>query len=235
MSRPWRLLLAGVVAIILAAISVVAGVQLLKHPVDIKPPDRTSLLVVPVGVAGDEASIPDESVLSALSEDLCQSLNIEYSIAKPHILPKTLLTRETGQLRVDLALSDISQRYRRSGYFRVLGVTARDITIPNYNFLFGLADKHGFACMMSVHRLSWGADEELTRERIAKIALHEVGHTLGRGHTPDINSVMVYSDSLSGLDESGSRFTALDVTIILTKMPELAGKVIAADPADTDE
>ncbi len=235
MSRSWRLVLAGIVAVILATISVVAGVQLLKQPVDIKPPDQTSLLVVPFGVAGDETSLPDESVLSALIEDLRQSLNIEYSIAKPHILPKALLNRETGQLRADLALSDVSQRYRRSGYFRVLGVTASDITIPNYNFLFGLADRHGFACVMSVHRLSWGADEELTRERIAKIALHEVGHTLGRGHTPDVGSVMVYSDSLSGLDESGSRFTALDVSIILTKIPELAGKVIAVEPTDTDE
>lgn len=235
MSRPWRLLLAGVVAIILAAISVVAGVQLLKRPVDIKPPSQTSLLVVPVGVAGDEASLPDESVLSALIEDMRQSLDIEYSIAKPHILPKTLLNRETGQLRVDLTLSDVAQRYRRTGYFRVLGVTARDITIPNYNFLFGLAETSDFACMMSVHRLNWGADEELTRERIAKIALHEVGHTLGCGHTPDIESVMVYSDSLSGLDESGARFTPLDVSIILTKIPELAGKVIAAEPTVTDE
>ena len=235
MNRRWQLVLTGVVAVILATISLVAAVQLLKHPVDIKPPDQTSLLVVPVGVAGDEASLPDESALSALIEDLRRSLNIEYSIAKPYILPKTLLNRETGQLRVDLALSDIAQRYRRSGYFRVLGVTAKDITIPNYNFLFGLADTRGFACMMSVHRLSWGADEELTRERTAKIALHEVGHTLGRGHTPDIESVMVYSDSLSGLDESGSRFTALDVSIILAKIPELADEVIAAEPTGTDE
>lgn len=235
MSRRWRLVLAGVVAVVLAAISVVASVQLLKHPVDIKPPEQISLLVVPVGVAGDESSLPDESVLLALIEDLRQSLDIEYAIAEPYALPNTLLNRETGQLRVDLALSDVVQRYRRSGYFRVLGVTARDITIPNYSFLFGLADRRGFACVMSVHRLGWGADEKLARERTAKIALHEVGHTLGRGHTPDTKSVMVYSDSLSGLDESGSRFTPLDVSIILTKIPELAGKIIAAEPVDADE
>jgi archaemetzincin len=170
-----------------------------------------------------------------LIDDLRLSLDINYVIAKPYALPKTLLNRETGQLRVDLALSDVAQRYRRSGYFRVLGVTAKDITIPNYNFLFGLAETGDFACMMSVHRLSWGADEKLTRERIAKIALHEIGHTLGRGHTPDTDSVMVYADSLSGLDESGSRFTELDATIILTKIPELAGKIRVANPSDPEE
>ena len=235
MSRRWRLAITGIVAVILAVVSVAAAVRLLKHPVDIKPPDQISLLVVPVGVAGDKTSIPDESVLSLLIEDLRSSLDINYVIVKPYALPKTLLSRETGQLRVDLALSDVAQRYRRTGYFRVLGVTAKDITIPNYNFLFGLAETSDFACMMSVHRLGWGADEELARERIAKIALHEIGHTLGRGHTPDINSVMVYADSLAGLDESGSWLTELDATIILTKIPELAGKIIVKATAEAEE
>jgi len=235
MSRRWRHAITGVVAVILVIVSIVAAVRLLKHPLDIKPPDQISVLVVPVGVAGDEASLPDESVLPLLIEDLRSSLDINYVITNPYALPKTLLNRETGQLRVDLALSDVAQRYRRTGYFRVLGVTAKDITIPDYNFLFGLAETSDFACMMSVHRLGWGADEELARERTAKIALHEIGHTLGRGHTPDVESVMVYADSLAGLDESGSRFTALDVSIILTRIPGLTGKVIAAEPADTKE
>jgi len=209
-------------------------VQLLKHPVDIKPPEQIVLLVVPVGVTGDKASFPDKSVLSALIEDLRQSLDLKYVIGKPFTLPVALLNRETGQLRVDLALSAVVQRYRRSGYFRVLGVTAKDITARNYNFLFGLADAKDIGCVMSVHRLSWGADEALTRERIAKIALHEIGHTLGRGHTPDTKSVMVYSDSLAGLDESGSCFTPFDVSVIATKFPELAGKIKAGDPAVAD-
>jgi len=230
MSRRWRLAITGVVAVMLAIVSVIAAVQLLKHPMDIVPSDQISLLVVPIGVAGDETSLPDERVLLALIEDLRSSLDINYAIAKPYALPKTLLNRETGQLRADLALSDVAQRYRRSGYFRVLGVTARDITTPSYDFLFGLADTRGFACVMSVHRLRWGADEELTRERIAKIALHEVGHTLGRGHTPDIDSVMVYSDSLAELDESGSYFTERDLELLLARVPELTGRVKAVEP-----
>ncbi len=234
MSKQWRWAL-GAVGIVAVAVSIVTATSLVERPEERVPVKPASLLLVPIGVAGDKSSLPDRATLDALSEDLSQSLAFAYAISEPCMLPRTLLNRESGQLRVNLALSEVSYRYRNSGYFRVLGVTARDITIPDYNFLFGLAQSPGIACLISVARLGWGADEEQRRRRTAKIALHEVGHTLGLGYTPDQTSVMVYANSLAELDSSGSRFTAHDVGVLLAKIPELAGKGIAGKPPGFEE
>ncbi len=186
-----------------------------------------SVLIVPLGVAGEDRSIPDDATLTAMVEDLRKSVDFDYTIAEPVKLPRRFLTRHTGQMRVDLALDEVSQRYEGKGYFRVMGITAQDITIPDYNFLFGLAQRPGLACVVSVERLAWRADAELRRQRIANITLHELGHTLGLSHTPDKQSVMVYSDSLDELDASGRFFTERDVELLVARRPDFAGRVFA--------
>ncbi len=83
---------------------------------------------------------------------------------------------------------------------KVLGVLALDIVtpkngVPNWGVL-GLGDIDGKACVLSTYRMrrKWepggGAPESLVRERLWKIAVHELGHTLGLPHCPNKGCLM---------------------------------------------
>lgn len=54
--------------------------------------------------------------------------------------------------------------------------------------IFGLGFRPGRACVLSSFRLN--ASASLMKERIQKIALHELGHNLGLPHCDSINCVM---------------------------------------------
>lgn len=83
---------------------------------------------------------------------------------------------------------------------KVLGVTDIDIVTekngsPNWGIL-GLGDIAGKTCVISTFRIrrKWepggGANEALVRERLWKISIHELGHTLGLPHCPNKGCLM---------------------------------------------
>ncbi len=93
-----------------------------------------------------------------------------------------------------------------------LYIFREDLFAGNLNFVFGLAQ--GSACMVSTHRLDprlYGETDmakasSLFRERLAKEAIHEVGHCLGLPHCDDKRCVMTFSESVEGVDSKGKGF-----------------------------
>ena len=66
---------------------------------------------------------------------------------------------------------------------RVLGITDVDLFIPILTFVFGEAQLGGRAAVVSTWRLREGSsDPRLLAERLAKEAVHEIGHALGLVH-----------------------------------------------------
>lgn len=230
MSERAQKLLVLALAIAFTAASIF-GVMATINRSSLKPqgsPD--AILLVPLGVKGSPASFPAEEQLNALSLGLLESFDLRIAIGEQVQLPAMLVGKKTGQLRADLALAEIAQRTRRTQYYRIIGVTAADIAIPKYNYIFGLAHRGGRACIVSSARLGVAGTAE-ARARLGKVALHELGHTLRLMHSTDPGSVMFYTDSVGDLDATGLLFTESDMKQLLGLNPELAGRLLSPAPA----
>ena len=87
---------------------------------------------------------------------------------------------------------------------KVLGVTDQDLFIPILTYVFGEAQLGGTAAVCSTARLAEGIEltgPRLLTERLAKEAVHEVGHAPGLHHCDTPACVMGRSAGLRGVDE----------------------------------
>jgi len=92
-----------------------------------------------------------------------------------------------------------------AGAQRILGVTEYDLFIPMLTFVYGQAQLGGEAALVSVARLrqefhGLPPDRELTAARLRKETMHELGHTLGLIHCPEMSCVMSLSINLPQVD-----------------------------------
>jgi archaemetzincin len=93
---------------------------------------------------------------------------------------------------------------------RLLGVTAVDLCVPIFTFVFGEAQVAGQCAVVSMHRLReefYGlpGNRELTATRLLKEAVHELGHTYGLRHCADWQCAMASSHTIDRLDLKGTR------------------------------
>jgi predicted Zn-dependent protease len=100
---------------------------------------------------------------------------------------------------------------------RALGVIDVDLFVPDLNFVFGLAE--GDRAVIALSRLRAGALEEaadprLFRQRVAKEAVHELGHTYGLGHCPNRRCVMAFSNSLHDTDVKSREFCTICIGLL---------------------
>jgi archaemetzincin len=89
---------------------------------------------------------------------------------------------------------------RRPDDAHLLGLTDGDLFIPILTFVFGEARLRGAAAVVSTARLVPGAAPALWRARLAKEAVHELGHTLGLLHCETLGCVMTRSSSVKDVD-----------------------------------
>jgi len=94
---------------------------------------------------------------------------------------------------------------------RLLGVTPLDLYVPVLTFVFGEAQLEGGCALVSLHRLReefYGlpASNDLLHERLAKEAVHELGHTFGLRHCHDWRCVMASAHGVERLDVKTADF-----------------------------
>jgi archaemetzincin len=96
--------------------------------------------------------------------------------------------------RAEKLLDFLAPRLPADG-FRVLGLTASDISTTKgkiYDWgVLGLGSLDGAAGVISSFRAHKGAkNAQHARERLAKVAVHEIGHTQGLDHCPTVGCLM---------------------------------------------
>jgi archaemetzincin len=148
--------------------------------------------------------------LDALASDLARTFGVSCRVRDGVVDAAFARDAERGQYHSTAILQRLGELTVDPGV-RVLGVTAHDLFVPIFTFVFGEAQLEGHCAVVSCYRLAeehYGlpADEGKLRERLVKEALHELGHTFGLHHCEDWQCVMASSHGVERLDVKGAEF-----------------------------
>ena len=149
--------------------------------------------------------------LEALAARLSRRVEVACHVLPPAALPvKRIPNRD--QLDANTLLEAVESRATSEARLLV-GVTAQDIAVPVFTFVFGLARQGGRACVVSLARTEpsfYGLPPDPARrdERAVAEVLHEMGHLATLEHCPDRGCLMSFAGSVERVDTRGSRFCA---------------------------
>jgi archaemetzincin len=158
-------------------------------PAPSPPPAGRALYIQPLGDCGSKAQGVDE-VAAALRA----FYPIDVRVLACQELPKTAYYPARKRYRAERLLTYLNQRMPKDGW-RILGLTAVDISTTKGTFadwgIMGLGELPGTATVISSFRCRKKARNRAHAiERLAKVAVHEIGHTLGLPHCPTPGCLM---------------------------------------------
>lgn len=151
-------------------------------------PKRNVIYIQPLG-----RSLPKRDVV-AVQKALVVFTGLQVRLLKRVRMPKAAWYRPRRRWRAEKLLDFLAPRLPADG-LRILGLAADDISTTKGKYrdwgVIGLATLDGRACVISRFRCrkrSRGAAH--ARIRLAKTAVHEIGHTLGLDHCPTRGCLM---------------------------------------------
>ena len=150
--------------------------------------DRKILYVQPLG---DELPAADAALVATAIEGV---IGWEVRTLERMALPADAFYKPRRRWRADKLLDVLDGQLPRGGA-RILGLTGADISTTKGDVfdwgVLGLGRIDGASSVISLFRCRKGARAAAhARERLAKVAVHEVGHTLGLDHCPNRGCLM---------------------------------------------
>jgi archaemetzincin len=147
--------------------------------------------------------------LEALAVRLSRRVEVACHVLPPSTLPVRRIPNR-DQLDANALLEAVESRATSDSRLLV-GVTAEDIAVPVFTFVFGLARQGGRACVVSLARTDpsfYGLppDPAVRDERTVAEVLHEMGHLATLEHCPDRGCLMSFAGNVERVDTRGSRF-----------------------------
>ncbi len=158
-------------------------------PAPSAPPAGRALYVQPLGSCASKAQGVDEVVAA-----LRAFYPIDVRVLACQELPKAAYYPARKRYRAERLLTYLNQRMPKDGW-RILGLTEVDISTTKDPFpdwgVMGLGELPGTATVISSFRCRKKARNQAHAvERLAKVAVHEIGHTLGLPHCPTRGCLM---------------------------------------------
>lgn len=179
--------LGRIASLSLAAVAIAFPVRIARAgaPAPASQP-AVRVFVVPMG------DVP-EATVTAAARGLREHLPVEPVVVPGRPLPAAARVGRTARYRAEVLLEWLEALPLPRKGSKVLGITEVDIVTrkgrhPNWGIL-GLGSLDGPGCVLSTFRMRrrWergGAPPALVRDRLWKISVHELGHTLGLDHCP---------------------------------------------------
>ena len=104
-----------------------------------------------------------------------------------------------------------------------LGLTAADIGTPILSYVYGESQLGGRVALVSLYRLS-AEGEEQTLNRLTKVSMHEIGHTLGLGHCWEPHCLMRSPRNIRQVDDMEPDFCESCTYEIARRVHRLASR-----------
>jgi archaemetzincin len=158
---------------------------------------------------GGEVSL---EMLDDLSAELARIFQVSCHVRKDYLGADFALDPARGQYH-STAILQRMQSLVTEPDTRLLAITEVDLYVPVLTFVFGEAQLEGGCSLVSLRRLRdeyYGLppNGSVLMNRLAKEAIHELGHTLGLRHCFDWRCVMASSHNVERIDSKGGEFCA---------------------------
>ena len=165
----------------------------------------------------------DEETLASVEESVRSVLGLDVRRLETRPVPGHAYDPSRNQHDSLRILSEVLDSSSPDA-FRVLGVTEVDLFIPILTFVFGQAQVGGQAAIMSLARLRqefYGLppNPPILRERAAKEALHELGHTFGLVHCLDPVCAASLSTNVRQVDAKEADFCTICAALVARRLP----------------
>jgi archaemetzincin len=165
----------------------------------LKPDDRHTIVIAPIGEFAPE-------LLNAVGRGIQQAFG--FATAVRPILPSIGFAFDS--IRAQYHSTPIIEKLSAasSGAIKVLALANVDLFIPILTHVYGEAQLGGNACIVSTYRLNTAAGgyphPEQAAIRVAKEAIHELGHTFSLRHCRDPACIMHYCRSEADVDRKSN-------------------------------
>jgi archaemetzincin len=168
-----------------------------RKPEDGLPRLRFCLGLVEMGRIGEFA-------VRVVGANIQTLIGIPVDILNPVEIPQGAYQHHRQQYDAGLVIRHLNE-LQGLQQARILGLVTADLCNPILTYVYGEAEIGGRVAVVSTFRLSKNEDGSLTSkeryyERLAKVALHEVAHTLSLYHCDDPQCLMHFSPKLQHLD-----------------------------------
>jgi len=153
----------------------------------------------------------DPEILRHLSTAIAKALTLPVRILPAKPLPLNTFHVTRNQYYSTQLLEYLLNCAGHGEHFRILGITAVDLYIPIFTFVFGEAQLDGKAAIISTFRPRGEASgirapHSIFLKRLLKLSLHELGHTFSLPHCRQEGCLMGFAANLEQLDKKDLEF-----------------------------
>ena len=151
----------------------------------------------------------ERELLEMIIEDVEREFQLPVKIREGHLDLSEFYDSARRQYDGNRLIKEIDSLYAIDTH-KTLGLFNVDLFIPILTYIFGQAFLGGRSGIASIYRLSnesYGikADKKVFIDRFRKEVIHELGHTFGLIHCPNITCVMRSSTYVEDIDQKESR------------------------------